>query len=109
MGSDPMTVVANSVHRHDQSIDLGIYDPDTALRPHWNEAALCHAVNTSVVVFVECWQFILQNVGTNITHQMLQDNVWTDQLVTNDTTPHIYGKVMLVVTFDSSLRINTIP
>jgi len=24
MDSDPVTVVANSVHRHDQSIDLGI-------------------------------------------------------------------------------------
>ena len=30
MGSDPVTVVANSVYRHDQSIGLGIYDPDTA-------------------------------------------------------------------------------
>jgi hypothetical protein len=29
MGSDPVTVVANSVHRHDQSIGLGIYDADT--------------------------------------------------------------------------------
>jgi len=53
MGSDPVTVVANSVHRHDQSIDLGIYDSDTALRPDWNEAALRHAVSTSDVVFVE--------------------------------------------------------
>jgi len=48
-----MTVVANSVHRHDQSIDLGIYDSDTALRPNWNEAALRHAGRTSDVVFVE--------------------------------------------------------
>jgi len=32
MGWDPMTVVANSVHRHDQSIDLGIHDSDTALQ-----------------------------------------------------------------------------
>jgi len=53
MGSDPVTVVANSVHRHDQSIDLGIYDSDTALRPGWNEAALRHAGYTLVVVFVE--------------------------------------------------------
>jgi hypothetical protein len=29
MGSDPVTVVANSVHRHEQSIGLGIYDSDT--------------------------------------------------------------------------------
>ena len=32
MGSDLVTVVANSVHRHDQSIDFGIYDSDTALQ-----------------------------------------------------------------------------
>jgi len=32
MGSDRVTVVANSVHRHDQSIDLGIYDSGTALQ-----------------------------------------------------------------------------
>jgi len=32
MGSDPVTVVAISVHRHDQSIDLGIYDLGTALQ-----------------------------------------------------------------------------
>jgi len=32
MGSDPVTVVANSGHRHDQSIDLEIYNSDTALQ-----------------------------------------------------------------------------
>jgi len=48
-----VTVVANSVHRHDQLIDLGIYDSDTALRPDWNEAALRQAGNTFVVVFVQ--------------------------------------------------------
>ena len=31
MGSDLVTVGANSVHCHDQSIVLGIYDSDTAL------------------------------------------------------------------------------
>jgi hypothetical protein len=30
MGSDPVTMVANSMYRQDQSIGLGIYDPDTA-------------------------------------------------------------------------------
>jgi len=30
MRSDPVTVVVNSVYRHDQSIGLGIYDSDTA-------------------------------------------------------------------------------
>jgi hypothetical protein len=48
-----VTVVANSVYRHDQSIDLGVYDLDTAWRPDWNEEALLHASSTSVVVFVE--------------------------------------------------------
>jgi len=33
MGSDPVTVVTNSVYRHDQIIGLGIYDSDTAWRP----------------------------------------------------------------------------
>ena len=32
MGSDPVTVVANSAHRHDQSMNLGICDSDTALQ-----------------------------------------------------------------------------
>ena len=31
MGSALVTVVANSGHRHDQSIDSGIYDSDTTL------------------------------------------------------------------------------
>ena len=53
MGSDPVTVVANSVHRHDQFMDLEIYNSDTALRPDLNEASLRHADSTSVVVFVE--------------------------------------------------------
>jgi len=53
MGSHPVTVVANSVHRHDQSSDLGIYYSNAALRPDWNEAALRHAGNTSVVAFIE--------------------------------------------------------
>ena len=32
MGSDPVTVVANSVHRHAHSINLGIHYSDTALQ-----------------------------------------------------------------------------
>jgi len=31
MRSDPVTMVDNSVYRHDQCIDLGIYDSDSAL------------------------------------------------------------------------------
>jgi len=30
MGSDPVALVANSVHRHEQFIGLGIHDFDTA-------------------------------------------------------------------------------
>jgi len=33
----------------------------------------------------------------------------TDQSVTNDTTPHIYRKAVLVVAFNSSMRIIAIP
>ena len=47
MGAEPVTVVANYVHRHDQSIGLGIYDSDTAWQPDWNEAALLQAGSTS--------------------------------------------------------------
>jgi hypothetical protein len=53
MGPDPVSMVANSVHRHDQSIGLGVYDSDTALRPDRNEAALRRAGSTTVAVFVE--------------------------------------------------------
>jgi len=56
MDSYPVTVLANSVHRHDQSIDLGIYDSDnsgTSLRLDWNEAGLRHDGSTSVAVFIE--------------------------------------------------------
>jgi len=51
----------------------------------------------------------LRKFGVNITCQTLQENVQTNQLVTNDTTPHVYGKAMLVVAFDSSMRIIMIP
>ena len=32
MDWDPVTVVANSVHCHNQSVGLGIYDSNTALQ-----------------------------------------------------------------------------
>jgi hypothetical protein len=48
-----VTVVANSVHRHDQSIGLGIYDSDTAWQPDWNEEAPRHAVSALSVVCVD--------------------------------------------------------
>jgi len=108
MGSDPVTVVANSVHHHDQSINLGIYDSDTALRPDRNEAVLHHAGNTSVIVFVEEHSLRVLAVhlakgGVNTTCQT-RENVRNNQLVTNYTTQHVYGKVMLVVAFNSSMR-----
>jgi len=76
MGSDPVTMVAKSVHRHDQSIGLGICDSD-AWRPDWNEAALRHAGSTSDVVFIEelslrVLAVRLQNFGVNITSQTLR-------------------------------------
>jgi hypothetical protein len=39
----------------------------------------------------------LQEVGLIITCQTLWENVQTIELVTNDTTTHVYGKVMLGV------------
>ena len=53
MGSDPVIAVSNSLHRHNQSIGLGIYDSVTALRADLNETVLREAGNTTVVVFVE--------------------------------------------------------
>jgi hypothetical protein len=52
---------------------------------------------------------MLQKVGKNITCQTLLENVWTNELDTNDTTPHIYGTAMLVDVFESSMWIITIP
>jgi hypothetical protein len=46
----------------------------------------------------------LQKVGVNITCQMMRENVQT-----NDTTPHVYGKEMLEDAVDSSMWIITIP
>jgi hypothetical protein len=51
----------------------------------------------------------LQKVGVNITAQILWENVQPNELVTNDTTPHVYGKAMLVVTFDNAMWIIMIP
>ena len=72
--------------------------------------ALCHAGSTSLVVFVEEHSLrVLAKIGIDITCQTLWENVRTNQLVTNDTTPHVYGKAMLAVAFDSSMKIITIP
>ena len=77
MGSDPVTLVANSVHRHDQSIGLGICGSDTAWQSDWKEEALRHAVSASDVVFVEelslrVLAVRLQIVGVHVTCQTLR-------------------------------------
>jgi len=77
----------------------------------WHSVVL---VITSVVMFVEehslrVLAVHLQKVGINITCQMLRENVQTSQLFTNDTTYQVHGKAMLVVAFDSSMRIIMIP
>ena len=46
---------------------------------------------------------MLQNVGVNITCQSLRENVRSNESVSNDTTPQVYGKAMLVVAFDNSM------
>jgi len=84
MGSDLVTVVASYLYSHDESIGLGIYDSDTALRPDWNEAAVHHAGNKSVVVFVQ--EHSLRVLAVHLTKswrkyhcQMLQENVRTNE------------------------------
>jgi len=54
----------------------------------------------------------VQKVDVNITCQTLQENVRTNQLVTNDTTPHhttprVYGKAMLVVALLENVPLQT--
>jgi hypothetical protein len=48
-------------------------------------------------------------VGINITCQQLRKNILTNHLLTIVTAPHFYGKAMLVVAFDSFMRIIMIP
>ena len=72
------------------------------------EAAHRHAGGTSFVVFVEKHSLRvlavqLAKIGVNITRQTLRETVRTNELVTNDNTPHVYGKQMLVAAFDSSM------
>jgi hypothetical protein len=40
---------------------------------------------------------------------MLWENVRTNELVTSDTMPHVYDTEVLIVAFDSSMWIITIP
>ena len=47
--------------------------------------------------------------GVNITCHTLRENVRTNELFTNDTTPLVYGKAMLVVAFDIPMWLMTIP
>jgi len=54
-------------------------------------------------------QFVCKKIGLNITCQTLRESVQTNELVTNYITPHVYGKEMLVIAFDSSMWIITIP
>jgi len=45
----------------------------------------------------------LEKGGVNITCHALRDNVRTIELVTDNTTPHVHGKEILVDAFDSSM------
>ena len=49
---------------------------------------------------------MLQKAGVNVTCQTLGENVRTSDLVTNDNTPHVYGRD---VAFDSCMWIITTP
>jgi len=52
---------------------------------------------------------VAKTVGINITYYILQVDTWSTQMVTSDTTPHVYGRVLLMVTFSSSKQITMIP
>jgi hypothetical protein len=72
------------------------------------EAALRHAGSTSDAVFVQerylrVPAVCLQKVGINITCQTLQENVGTNELVSNESTPHVYGRATLGVASESSV------
>jgi len=53
MGSDPVTVVANSVHRHDQSIDLGILSPTSPILPAMGSTIQETPIYRIVVILME--------------------------------------------------------
>ena len=86
MGSDPVTVVANSVHRHDQSIDLGKYDSDTALQgtPIYGIVIILmelrKQVSTSLSVNVWCGVIGDQLIGPYIISQRLSGNIYANVL-----------------------------
>jgi len=47
--------------------------------------------------------------GMNLTCQMLQKDVQSNQLVISDTTPRIYRKAMLTITVERAVRIIICP
>ena len=51
----------------------------------------------------------MQNVGVNIPCHTLRENVRASQLVSTDTTSHVSGRAMMVVAFDSTMRIIKFP
>jgi hypothetical protein len=51
----------------------------------------------------EGWQFMLHNVDQNITCQMVQEDVQSNELFVSDTTSHVCRKAMLVFTVDCSV------
>jgi len=60
-----------------------------------------HSLRVLAVHLAKSWRkYYLSDVAGKCTDQ---------SVVTNDTTPHVYGKAMLVVAFDSLMRIITIP
>jgi len=71
---------------------------------------LRHAGNTSGVGFAEehSLRVLAVHLAKSWRKYHLSDiagKVRTDELVTNDTTSHVYGKAMLVAASDSPMRI----
>jgi len=61
MGLNPVTVVANFVHRHDQSIDLGFLSPTSPILPEMESTIQETPIYGIVIILME-----LSKATTNI-------------------------------------------
>jgi len=99
LGSDPVTMVANSVHRHDQSIDWGIYDSDTALQEThlWDHDNLHGTVESNYQhhFSVKVWCSVIgdQLIGLYIFMQCLTGDIYANVL--QDDLPALLQNVPL--------------
>jgi hypothetical protein len=68
----------------------------------YGSALSCHADSTSVITFTE--EDSLRELAVHFAKiQPVVEDVWSDQLVASDTTPHVYRKPMLEIIFYCSM------